>query len=115
MKHEKDNQLLRSLIGDLLKTEKPLWIKVAYELSKPRRKRIEVNLSKIDAFANDDETILVPGKVLGSGNVSKKVTVAAFSFSESAKQLISMAGGKAMTIESLRKTNPEGKGVTIIK
>ncbi len=115
MTREKDNQLLRSLIGDLMKTDKPLWKKVAQELSKPRRRRVEVNLSKIDDFANGDETILVPGKVLGSGNVSKKVTVAAFAFSESAKHLIGMAGGKAISIESLKKTNPEGKGVTIIK
>lgn len=115
MKREKDNQVLQLLIGDLMKTDKPLWKKVAYELSRPRRQRVEVNLSKIDAFADNDGTILVPGKVLGSGNVSKKVTVAAFAFSESAKHLISMAGGKALTIESLRKTNPEGKGVTIIK
>ncbi|MFH1520196.1 MAG: 50S ribosomal protein L18e [Candidatus Micrarchaeota archaeon] len=115
MKKEKDNQVLRLLIGDLMKTDKPFWKKVAYELSKPRRQRVEVNLSKIDAYANDTVTLLVPGKVLGSGNVSKKVTVAAFAFSESAKQLISVAGGKAMTIDSLRKTNPEGKGVTILK
>ena len=115
MKNEKDNQLLKSLIGDLMKTEKPLWRKVALELSKPRRKRVEVNLSKIDAYANGEETLLVPGKVLGSGNVSKKVTVAAFAFSESAKHLIGIAGGKAITIESLRKTNPEGRGVTILK
>jgi large subunit ribosomal protein L18e len=115
MKTEKDNQLLKSLIDELMKTDKPVWKKVAYELSKPRRKRIEVNLSKIDEYAEGDGILLIPGKVLGSGNVSKKVNVAAFAFSESAKQLISMAGGKAMTIESLRKTNPDGKGVTIIK
>ncbi|MFH1785934.1 MAG: 50S ribosomal protein L18e [Candidatus Micrarchaeota archaeon] len=115
MKRQKDNQILKSLIVDLMKTDKPLWKKVAYELSKPRRKKIEVNLSKIDAYAEGDETILVPGKVLGSGNVSKKITVAAFAFSESARQLISMAGGQAITIESLKKTNPDGKGVVILK
>ena len=112
---EKDNQVLLSLIETLLKTKKPVWRKVAYELSRPRRQRVEVNLSKIDQYAPDDATVIVPGKVLGSGAISKKVTVAAFTFSESAKKLISSAGGKIVTIDGLQKTNPEGRGVMILK
>ena len=112
---KKDNQLLRSLIEDLMKSDKKIWRKVASELSRPRRQRAEVNLSKIDAHASDDTTVLVPGKVLASGALSKKATIAAFSFSEKAKQLISAAGGKAVSIESLQKSNPDGKGVVILK
>ena len=111
----KDNQILLSLIENLMKTNKPIWKKVAAELSRPRRQRVEVNLSKIESYAVDDTTLLVPGKVLGAGVVSKKVNVAAFSFSDKAKALISAAGGKAMTIESLHKTNPEGRGIMILK
>lgn len=111
----KDNQVMSALIESLTRAEKPIWKKVASELSKPRRKRIEVNLSKLESYADGDSTILVPGKVLGAGSVSKKMNVAAFSFSEKAKALISAAGGKAMSIESLHKSNPEGKGVMILK
>ena len=113
--NKKENQVLLSLIGDLSKEKKPIWKKVTKELSKSRRKRTEVNLSKLDDYGTEDQTILVPGKVLGAGTVSKKVSVAAFSFSDKAKQLIASAGGKAMTIQSLYKSNPEGKGVLIIK
>src|SRR5512139_2655696 len=112
---KKDNQVLLSLIEALMKSEKPVWRKVAYELSRPRRQRVEVNLGKIDGYAQDDATVLVPGKVLGAGTISKKLTVAAFSFSEKARQLISAAGGKAVTIDGLQKMNPEGRGVTILK
>jgi len=112
---EKDNQVLLSLIETLVKTKKPVWRKIAYELSRPRRQRVEVNLSKIDQFAADDATVVVPGKVLGSGVISKKVTVAAFTFSDSAKKLISSAGGKTVTIDGLHKANPEGRGVIILK
>ncbi|HSB47301.1 MAG TPA: 50S ribosomal protein L18e [Candidatus Bilamarchaeum sp.] len=112
---KKDNQVLSSLIENLSKTDKPIWKKVAGELSKPRRKRVEVNLSKIEAYAEPDSTILVPGKVLGAGSVSKKMNVAAYAFSEKARAIISAAGGKAMTIESLHKSNPDGKGVLILK
>ncbi len=111
----KDNNLLISLITSLMKTNKPIWRKVAYELSKPRRQKVEVNVSKVEQYATEDATILVPGKVLGSGTVSKKITVAAFSFSTKAKGMINEAGGKAISIESLHKSNPEGKGVMILK
>ena len=112
---EKDNQLLQSLIVELMKSEKKIWRKVANELSRPRRQRAEVNLSKIEEYASDKLTVLVPGKVLGSGGISKKATIAAFSFSDKAKQLISAAGGKAVSIESLQKSNPDGKDIVILK
>jgi large subunit ribosomal protein L18e len=111
----KDNQTLVSLVENLMKDKKPIWRRVAKELSRPRRKRVEVNLSRIEEHAAADSTLLVPGKVLGAGSISKKVTVAAFSFSESARKLIGQAGGKALTIDSLYKSNPEGKGVVIFK
>lgn len=115
MKKTKDNQVLLSLIEGLMRSDKPIWRKVAYELSRPRRAKVEVNLSKLDEFASEDATVLVPGKVLGAGALSKKVTVAAFSFSGKARQLIDAAGGKAVTIESLQKANPDGRGVIILK
>lgn len=108
------NENLVSLIQNLMKTKKPIWRRVARELSKPRRRRIEVNLSKIEQYAAADSTVLIPGKVLGTGNLSKKVTVAAYSFSESAKKLIGQSGGKAVSIESLHKSNPEGKDITLL-
>lgn len=112
---EKDNTILQTLIVGLMKSDKKIWKKVACELSRPRRQRAEVNLSKIDDYASDGLTVLVPGKVLASGALSKKVTIAAFSFSGKAKDLISAAGGKAVSIESLQKSNPDGKDVMILK
>jgi large subunit ribosomal protein L18e len=115
MKMKKDNQVLVSLVSSLMKTDRPIWRKVAAELSKPRRRKVEVNLSKIDVYADEGVTVLVPGKVLGAGAVSKKVDVAAFAFSGKARSLISAAGGRTMSIESLHKANPDGKGVMILK
>ena len=112
---KKENNALVSLIETLKKADKPIWKKVADELSKPRRSKVEVNLSKLNEYADEKVTILVPGKVLGSGAISKKVNVAAYSFSQSAVQIITQAGGKMMTIQSLQSSNPDGKGVVIIK
>ncbi len=115
IKSRKENPTLLSLIETLLKDGKPIWKKVACELSKPRRKKVEVNLSKIDRYGLENGTVIVPGKVLGSGNLSKKITIAAFSFSDSAKRIIANAGGKAISIESLYKSNPNGREVIVIK
>ncbi|HEC86656.1 MAG TPA: 50S ribosomal protein L18e, partial [Thermoplasmatales archaeon] len=73
-----------------------------------------VNISKIDRYIKDDEIALVPGKVLSAGNMSKKVIVAAWSFSEKAREKILKAGGKCISIEELVKTNPKGKNVRIL-
>jgi len=114
-KKTKDNPVLASLIDSLCREKKPIWKRVAEELSRSRRQRAEVNLSKLDAYAEDGGTVLVPGKVLGTGVLSKKVTVAAFSFSDSAKKLIKDAGGKTVSIDGLCKANPEGRGVILLK
>ncbi|MBU0590597.1 50S ribosomal protein L18e [Candidatus Micrarchaeota archaeon] len=114
-KINKDNGVLLSLIEKLMKSKKPVWKRVAKELARPRRSKVEVNLSKIEQFAPEDSTIIVPGKVLGAGMLSKKLTIAAFSFSSSAKQLISKAGGKAISIDGLHKSNPDGRNTILMR
>ena len=114
MKSGIENKRLLALIYELKKADKEIWKKVARELSKPTRRRPSVNISKIEEHVNDGETVLVPGKVLGAGHLGKKVEVAAFAFSKSAKTLIEKNGGKIMGIDELMKANPEGKNVRIL-
>jgi large subunit ribosomal protein L18e len=52
---------------------------------------------------------------LGSGSLSKKLTVAAYDFSESAKKKIAEAGGKSLTIPEMIKKNPSGSGIKIMR
>lgn len=90
------------------------WKRVAGEISRPARMRRIVNIYKINFFAQDGETIVVPGKVLGVGELGKKVEVAALSFSNDAKEKILAAKGKVMTIKELLQKNPEAKKVRIL-
>ncbi len=101
-------------MDELRKTKAPFWNRVYELLSRPARKRVVVNLSKINRYAEDGDVIVVPGKVLGAGELEKKVTIAAFSFSYSALEKINNAGGKAVHILELVKENPKGKGLKII-
>ena len=91
-----------------------IWKDIAVRLEKPLRNWPEVNLDRIEKNINKNETALVPGKVLSTGNLTKKVSIAAWSFSEKSEEKIKKAGGKTMTIEELFKSNPEGKDVRIL-
>ena len=111
------NQQLVELIKDLKKSaieqKVKIWKAIALELERPRRIRRVVNLTRINKVCKDNETIIVPGKVLSSGNLDRKLTIAAFSFSEQAIEKINHKG-KAISIQELLKSNPKGSRVRII-
>ena len=48
------------------------------------------------------------------GKLSGKQTVAAFSFSDGAKNKIAASGGRTLSIRKPWKKNPKGKGVRIL-
>jgi len=109
---------MKSLIFNLLKLAKDkktnIWKKLAEELSKPARSRRIANLSQIDRYSTNGEIVVIPGKVLGSGNLSHKLKIAAPAFSSSALKKIGDSGSLAISIEELLKENPKGTGVRII-
>lgn len=69
-----------------------IWKALAEDLDKAKRRRVAVNLSRIDRYTEEGEVIAIPGKVLASGSLSKPLKIAAFSFSETAKQKNWMGG-----------------------
>ena len=71
---------------------------VAEKLSKPASRRSEVNLSKIEKNTQDKEVVIVPGKVLGTGTLTKKVTIVGFTASQSAIDKIEKVGATFVPI-----------------
>ena len=112
------NPQLQTLVEELrqasFKSNVPLWKRLATDLAKPSRNRRAVNLSRIDRFSADGETVVVPGKVLATGDLNKKVTIAAWQFSQQAIEKIEKANSKAVTISSLLQEDPKGKKIKII-
>ncbi|MBT4576811.1 50S ribosomal protein L18e [Candidatus Woesearchaeota archaeon] len=108
------NPNLQSLIKELktcsITNKVNIWKRIATELEKSTRNRRKVNIHQIQKYSNDGETIIVPGKVLSMGNLTKQVKVAAWAFSEEAKTKIK----DSITIEQLMKDNPKGSKVKII-
>tara|TARA_B100000085_G_C18436077_1_gene468774 strand:+ start:306 stop:671 length:366 start_codon:yes stop_codon:yes gene_type:complete len=117
-KNRKTNQALISLVEDLKdhsrNTGSALWRDIANRLESSKNNWAQPNLSKLSRHSQGKEVIIVPGKVLGSGNLIGNQTVAAFSFSEGAKEKIEDSGGRVLSIRDLMNENPSGKGVKIL-
>ena len=112
------NPLLAQLIAGLRekghKEKEDFLLRLAELLERPERIRVEVNLSQIDRNTEKGQTIVVPGRVLAGGNMTKPVSVAAAFISGTAKEGIEAAGGKVMSIPDLVAKNPKGTGVRIM-
>ena len=94
--------------------EAPIWRDIALRLERPARHWAEVNVGNLDRHANEDDVIVVPGKLLGAGDLNKKVTVAAFRCTGQAKEKVANAGGRSLSLEELVKSNPKGSNVRIM-
>jgi large subunit ribosomal protein L18e len=118
LKITKDNKLLRSAIVLLERkgrsTKSAIWMEAARLLASGNVTWPEVNIARL-ARLGDASAVFVPGKVLGTGNLERKLSVGAFSFSASARSKIEQAGGKALSVEEFVKKYPEGSGVALVK
>ena len=112
-KNEQLMELLQLLKKTAIENNAAVWKRVASDLEKPTRQRRVVNIFKLEKYCDDNDVIVVPGKVLGTGDLNKKVTVAAYTFSGQAFDKIS-AKGKAMSIKEMVEKNPQGKKIRLM-
>lgn len=112
------NPELRELIIFLRKQSREnrvsIWRDIAERLAKPRRNRVAVNISRLNRYTQRNETVAVPGKVIGAGEMEHPITVVAFTFSEKAKEKIIASRGKCLSFFDLIKKKPNGSNVRII-
>ncbi len=113
-----EKQLTRKTNPELVETiilakKSPKWAEVASLLTGSAKKRKNVNLGEISKF--DSDHIIVCGKVLSDGEVTKKVKVSALNFSAKAKEKLKKAGCEINTIMEEIQKNKDAKGVLVIK
>jgi len=107
------NYYIRKLIRDLWKSKIKIWKKVSKKLSGPRRNRVKANLYRINKKTNKNDVIVIPGKVLGMGELDHALTIACLEYSKSAKKKIEASGSKLLKIEELVEQNAKGSGVKV--
>ena len=110
---KKTNALLVKTIISAKKNDN--WLEVAKILSGPRKKWISINLGEIDKKIQDGEKVIISGKVLSQGEITKKIKIIALDFSDKAREkLLKSKREISSIIEEIQK-NPEARGVRILK
>lgn len=104
----------RKLVKELRKEKRKAWKYASEILDRPARKQRAVNVNKIDRFSQEGDIVVVPGKVLGTGHIGKRVTVIAFDFSSSAIKKIKDAGGEVMSFSNGVNTVKDFSKVKVI-
>jgi large subunit ribosomal protein L18e len=92
----------------------PIWASVADRLERSRHQGDPINVGHLERLAESNETVVVPGKLLAEGPLSKRLTVAAFAYSAEARGKIHAAGGTAITLDDLLRSKPDGAGVRLL-
>jgi len=103
-----------SLRNKYKKNKIPIWKDLENRFLKSRSHRVEVNISRLSSVTKDGEVIMIPGKLLGSGEIGHSLTISALSVSENAVKKIINSGGKIISLSKLLEEYPEGRGVRII-
>ena len=96
-KHSELKELIAKLNEKGRQENAPVFMALAGKLNRPRRQTREVNLFTLEKHAGKG-LVIVPGPVLGSGNLTKPVQVAALKFSRIAEEKIKKAGGRCIPL-----------------
>ena len=108
----KTNPSLKDTLALALKNEP--WFPLAKKLSGPTRQHSSINLDQIDAKAEAGDTILVPGKILSQGTLTKKLALIALSISPAAQEKLAESKSTFHTIKEEITKNNKAEGVKIL-
>lgn len=87
-------------------------LELAKKLSGPSRHYRSVNLDELNKI--NSNKIIIVGRVLGSGEINKKISVAALGFSEKALEKLRKSGCDIKNIMEEIKDNKKLEGVEIV-
>lgn len=107
-------ELIRFLRKQGNENKAKIWRDIAEDLARSSRRRVSVNVSHLNRHTEKNESVVVPGKVLGAGEIDHPITVAAFAFSQKGKEKIVAVSGKCLSLADLVKKNPKGSNVKIL-
>lgn len=91
------------------------WAILAKTLSSPMRKQSSMNLFEIEKQTSEGDTVIIPGKVLSKGNLTKKISLCSLAISEKAKAKLAETKSEHLSILEEIKKNPKAEGVKFLK
>jgi len=102
------------LIRSLWKTKTGIWRRVSEILMKPSRNRPEINLYRLNKITKENDVVVIPGKLLGTGIVDHPITIGSLMVSELALKKLTEANCTYMSIDQLMKKYKKGSNVRIL-
>lgn len=115
---QKTNAHLHDLVRNLRRlswqNEAPIWRDIAKRLERSAQNWPHINLSRLEYHLDADTMVVVPGKLLGAGTLTKAFTVGAFNFTRSARRKIEAAGGKCLTLAEMAEAHPKGTSLHLM-
>jgi large subunit ribosomal protein L18e len=108
---KKTNKVLAEAIT-LIKKTNPEYAK---QLAMPIKKWAELNLDQIDRATKDGESVFIPGKVLSSGKISKKLKIVAWKASEKALDKMKELKIEFNLVSEEIIKNPELKNLRLLR
>lgn len=109
----KTNPKLKETIASALKHEQ--WSEIAKLLASSTRKQSALNLFQIDKKTSEGDTVIISGKVLSKGNLTKKIKICALSISENAKEKLKDTKSEFVYLINEIQKNPKAEGVKILR
>ncbi|MBS3091062.1 50S ribosomal protein L18e [Candidatus Pacearchaeota archaeon] len=91
------------------------WMRVIKIISSSTRQYSSVNLQKIDKETKAGDTVVIIGKVLGSGSLTKKVRICSLGISEDAKEKLKETKSEFVSILEEIKSNAKAAGIKLIR
>jgi large subunit ribosomal protein L18e len=107
--------LIRLLKKKSREKQAAIWHDIAEDLSKSRSGRAAVNLSQINRHTKRSDLVVIPGKILATGNLNHALTIAAFGISGKAEEKLKAVKAKYLSIPELIENYPTGANVKIIR
>ncbi len=107
-------RMARDLKRAATKNTAPIWAKLAEYALKPTIARRDINIGRIGQLTKENDTVVFPGKVLGTGNMPHKIRLFSFAISRAAADKITASGGELLNYPDLIKERPTGKDVILL-
>lgn len=90
------------------------WVPIAKVLASSTKRYVSVNLSDIDSKTSAGDTVLIPGRVLSSGDITKKVRICSLGISSSAREKLKKTKSEYVSIAKEIQANPKAQGIKVI-
>jgi len=91
------------------------WNEVAKLLSGPSRNLQSKNLFEIEKETKEGDTVVVVGKVLSKGELTKKIRLCAFAISKKAAEKAKESKTEVVSILEEIKKNPKAEGTKLLR